>query len=584
MVLAVCRGILKNASDVEDAFQASFLVLLRKSRTLWIRDSLASWLYRVSHRIAVQTAVSDGRRRRRERRVAETRPSDTVDIATTDLRSVLFEEIERLPDPYRAPIILCYFEGLSEAMAARQLRCPVGTVSGRLSRARRLLRARLSRRGIVSLAGFGAPQLMLNEVSARVPEPLWRSTVKAVVGASIGRSGVPLSVASIVRRSMNAMLWSKLKTAGILVLATTSLGVLLSAYSDLWAEPPGPDRQSERQGSTETQPSLDGPRPSVPGERELERIGLPTPVTPTFDGFVFERLVSGAVERPLFIDLDTGRFMRAPFDLERIDRSRPLSVSNLKFTLRVWHWIRAQGIDAAVQTDGRTIELVGLDLRIGALSAPAAQREDPTPADILAEVDHLADPTQAGDVTPVQVFDKATFWSSVLPFVTREASIGELRLSFSDPMLRGPNVIRLNYRLVRGFRPDGHDQQPHRPVAEPAILRAELAGFLIVEARSGTLCLRLPGTLDRIEVARHRVTVLEGANTLLEASRLATGALDIDAQNDRVVLYGRGGEATFTRTGDKVRVTMDHKWAESERLVPALPELRFLHQLTWHEL
>ncbi len=146
MVRGVCRRLLRDANDVDDAFQATFLVLARKAGTLRRRERLGNWLYGVSYRIALRVRVSASWRRREKESTAEggRGAGCVLDALHDDDVSTLHEEVHRLPENYRTPVVLCYLEGLTHEEAAVRLRWPVGTVKGRLSRARDLLRSRLS--------------------------------------------------------------------------------------------------------------------------------------------------------------------------------------------------------------------------------------------------------------------------------------------------------------------------------------------------------------------------------------------------------------------------------------------------------
>ena len=139
MVLAVCRGVLKDVNDAEDAFQATFLVLFRKAGGLRGGGSLGSWLYRVAYRIAIRANAVAARRRERswedEAMAAEAASSRKEEPEIDrELLPMIYQEIDRLPDKYRAPIALCYLEGLSYEDVARQLGWPIGTVGSRLAR------------------------------------------------------------------------------------------------------------------------------------------------------------------------------------------------------------------------------------------------------------------------------------------------------------------------------------------------------------------------------------------------------------------------------------------------------------------
>src|SRR5262249_33878057 len=136
MVLRVCRGVLVDRHDAQDAFQATFLVLACRARSIRGRDSLGPWLHGVAHRVASKARVQAAQRRARELRAAESKRTSEPESGPRDLWPVLSEELARLPEKYRAPVVLCYLENLTHDEAAERLRWPVGTVRGRLARAR----------------------------------------------------------------------------------------------------------------------------------------------------------------------------------------------------------------------------------------------------------------------------------------------------------------------------------------------------------------------------------------------------------------------------------------------------------------
>ena len=154
MVLRVCRAVLRDTHDADDAFQATFLVLLRRGGTLWVRDSLGPWLHQVAYRTASCARSAAARRRRHELRAAELTARHPDDGDRDDLGEVVHEEVGRLPQRYREVVVLCLLEGLTPEQAARHLKCPVGTVHSRLARGREQLRGRLIRRGLPGPAGL----------------------------------------------------------------------------------------------------------------------------------------------------------------------------------------------------------------------------------------------------------------------------------------------------------------------------------------------------------------------------------------------------------------------------------------------
>src|SRR5262249_47949942 len=154
--------VLGEAHDADDAFQATFLILLRKGHSFAPRGQLASWLYTVAYRVALRARSNRVRRRDRERQTARPEASSAAleHDDRQELRAVLDQELDRLPEKYRAPLVLCYLQGLTQEAAAEVLGWPPGTVFSRLARARQQLRERLGRRsGIGDRAGQTAPPL-----------------------------------------------------------------------------------------------------------------------------------------------------------------------------------------------------------------------------------------------------------------------------------------------------------------------------------------------------------------------------------------------------------------------------------------
>src|SRR5262249_5917141 len=163
-------------------FQATFLVLLRKAPSLDRRKPLGNWLYTVAHRLALRARANEARRRACEARAAGSRPEAVGPAATHgEALGALEEELHRLPDEQRAPLVLCYLEGKTNDQAAQALGCPRGSMSWRLARARDLLRDRLARRGFPYPAAGVAALLSATAASAAVPPALLHDTVRPAV-------------------------------------------------------------------------------------------------------------------------------------------------------------------------------------------------------------------------------------------------------------------------------------------------------------------------------------------------------------------------------------------------------------------
>ncbi len=242
MVLRVCRAVLRDAHDADDAFQATFLVLVRRAGSLWVRDSLGPWLHQVAHRIAHCARSDAARRRQQELRASEFTARFHDDGDRDDLTGLVHEELGRLPQRYREAVVLCLLEGLTPEQAARHLNCPVGTVHSRLARGREQLRGRLARRGLAAPAGLLAVEWTRNGVSAAVPPALVDSTIRAALGIAVGQvsvGAVPASVAALAGTILRTMLMAKIR---VTVATLLLLGVVAAGAGVLVREERG-DRQ-----------------------------------------------------------------------------------------------------------------------------------------------------------------------------------------------------------------------------------------------------------------------------------------------------------------------------------------------------
>ncbi len=216
MVLNVCRHVLRQHQDAEDAFQATFLILARNAGSIRKGTALASWLYGVAYRTALNARARMMRRRQHERRAGQVAHAEPdLDLALRELQAVLAEEVNRLAEKYRAPFVLCCLNGLSKSETARRLGWKEGTVSGRLAEARKRLQLRLTRRGLTLTAALCAGAWSAG-AKASVPSALIRTTLQAALGNAAG--DVPPAVASLVEGAKRTMFLGKVKFAGGLFL------------------------------------------------------------------------------------------------------------------------------------------------------------------------------------------------------------------------------------------------------------------------------------------------------------------------------------------------------------------------------
>jgi RNA polymerase sigma factor (sigma-70 family) len=250
-VLGVCRRILNNVHDAEDAFQATFLVLVRKGRSIAKREALGSFLYGVAYRVALKARADAVRRRQRERQAANrVEEQATPDGTWDDLRPILDEEVNRLPDKYRQPIVLCYFEGKTYQEAARLLGWPAGTASVRLARARELLRSRLALRGLALSAIALAARLAEGTAAAAEACLLADATAHAALrfAADPAAAAVSSRVIALTEGVVQAMVLRKWKTvAGIFL----TVSVLCGGAGVLWhSVGPAPALAADRPSAT----------------------------------------------------------------------------------------------------------------------------------------------------------------------------------------------------------------------------------------------------------------------------------------------------------------------------------------------
>ncbi len=262
MVLGVCLRTLGDYHSAEDAFQATFMVLAVKSRAIRKQHSLGPWLHGVALRIARRKVVV-GRRGKGEPIPTEglVGPVDH-DPASADVSSVLDEELGRLPDKYRLPVVLCYLEGQTQEEAARALGWTKGTVSGRLARAKDLLRHRLTCRGLAPTAGVLAACLTSQTARAAVPAALLRPTVRAGAAAVLGGAELGLvagPAASLAREALKVMFLGRI---GRVAAQCSALGLGAAALATPMLMPHAtvPPRNL---GARRLQPTGGSPRPGA---------------------------------------------------------------------------------------------------------------------------------------------------------------------------------------------------------------------------------------------------------------------------------------------------------------------------------
>jgi RNA polymerase sigma factor (sigma-70 family) len=229
MVLGVCQRVLRNPHDAEDAFQAAFLVLAQRAAAVVPRELVGNWLYGVACRTAWQARRAAARRGARERQVNDMpQPKAAEEETWQELLPLLDRELDRLPDKYRAAVVLCHLEGRTRKEAASQLGLPVGTLSGRLTTALRMLAKRLRRHGLALSVGALAAALSPKAAAAPVPASLIGATVKAapllVAGQAASAGIISAEVARLTKGVLRSLLLARLRAIPAVLLVAVALG------------------------------------------------------------------------------------------------------------------------------------------------------------------------------------------------------------------------------------------------------------------------------------------------------------------------------------------------------------------------
>jgi RNA polymerase sigma factor (sigma-70 family) len=300
MVLGVCRRVLHDVHNAEDAFQAVFLTLARKANLLDKGEALTGWLHRVSYRAALRARRDAARRRKHEGRVAPRTNPPAWEVGWRELQGVLDEEMQRLPAAYRDVFVLCCLDGLSGPAVAKRLGVGENTVFSRLARARKRLREQLARRGI-SLSAVLTALAVSGTSRAALPPRLARSVSEAAtrLGAGTPVTGLSAKALSLAEGVTTTMLSNKFKLAAVFLLSLCALGIGLGVFAR-----PAPHEAASFQLAEEQRQVSDLP-PRV------------TATKPTADTVIVRGRVVGADREPvpgakLYLTLMHG-YAREPF-------------------------------------------------------------------------------------------------------------------------------------------------------------------------------------------------------------------------------------------------------------------------------
>jgi len=259
MVWGVCRRILGNEGDAEDAFQATFFVLVRKAACVVPREQIANWLYGVARQTAVKARAMAVKHKRREKQVQDMPEAAVAEQnGSDDLLPLLDQELGRLPDKYRTAIVLCDLEGKSYKEAARQLGCPEGTLAARLARGRAMLAKRMARHR-AAVTGGVLSMVLSPSASANVPASIVSSTIKAAslfaAGQATAAGAIAPPVAALMEGVLKTMLLSKLKIATAVLVTAAALSGAAGLFYQTQAEEKAPKADAPAAERAATSPA-----------------------------------------------------------------------------------------------------------------------------------------------------------------------------------------------------------------------------------------------------------------------------------------------------------------------------------------
>jgi RNA polymerase sigma factor (sigma-70 family) len=378
MVLGVCRRVLRDHHAADDAFQATFLVLAKKADCVRPPERLAPWLYGVAYRTAMKSRGRAFRRQQVEQEYAAQLVNRAAPCDDADLLPIIDEQLNSLPEKYRAPLVLCGVKGLNKAEAATLLGLPEGTVSSRLARAREMLRDRLTRRGVVVPAAMLTAMLSPDALQAAIPSALIHTTTSIALGSA----ATPAAVLTLSNEVIGSMTLFKFHFLTAIALSVSLAGGGFGLYTihaddkkPATAKPDGQKPDKPRpDGQKPAKPASDGqkpdkPKPATRGGKVASVNAKENQITIAFkgDGGIVERIVQLTADAKVFIDDKPGKLADVPVNstaalvLDKGKEGALALVTELRVTGQnlggVIDQVDAKSVTLASEKNPRTIDI-----------------------------------------------------------------------------------------------------------------------------------------------------------------------------------------------------------------------------------
>jgi HlyD family secretion protein len=535
VVMRTCRLVVRDVHDAEDAFQATFLILARKAATIRKRDSVAGWLVGVARRVACRAQAQKKRRSAHESlhgSMAEAYGSES-DQPGKPMPEVR-EEVDRLPERYRAPIVLCYWNGLTHEQAATQLRVPASTVRVRLLRGRLRLRERLIRRGLTPAVFAG---LSGGRAGVQIPARLVNEIMAAATRVAAGRAaGAKTPVAVLVEGIIRAMFYAKLKTAAVLMAALVVASILM--MSSLAGPTPSKRGTASLTGAAAT---------AVPEEQAAPAGDGRVVTAETLKRSRWERITSQPATVVAFASVDVYAKTSGYLKMQKVDLGSRVKRGEL--------FAEIEDPELLIAVDKARAEVGRAEARVGKARAALVVSQ----AGMKTTQARIKAAASALDESEVSSKEKKLQSDRMKDLVKRgavEQRLADEQAGRYESAVANSDTLRSQLLVAKAasVETEAKIEEAKADVAEAeADLRIAQSGLRNAEVIAGYT--RLVAPFDGVVTRRSfHVGQLVPSPTMANASPVVT---IVQTQTMRVLVYVPDRDAPYLDVGDHARVTID---------------------------